>query len=65
MKVVSAQVGMGWSGVFGTGIVVGRKDDSWSAPSAISMAGVGWGLQVGGAISDILIVLRNRSVPPA
>lgn len=33
----------------GTGIVIARKDDgSWSAPSAISTFGMGWGAQVNG-----------------
>ena len=31
----------------GTGLVIARKEDgSWSAPSAISSFGVGWGAQV-------------------
>jgi lipid-binding SYLF domain-containing protein len=57
---VLQQVGMGWSGVVGTGLVIGQKDGAWTSPSAISLAGVGWGLQLGGSVSDILIVLRNR-----
>ena len=47
----------------GTGLVVGRREGAWSAPAAIALAGVGWGFQVGGAVSDILIVLRNRCLP--
>ena len=57
---LEVQVGMGWSGVVGTGLVVGRRDSGWSSPSAISLVGVGWGFQLGGAVSDILIVLQNR-----
>jgi len=31
----------------GTGLVVARREDgSWSAPSAVSTFGVGWGAQV-------------------
>ena len=55
---------MGWSGVVGTGLVVGRRDSGWSSPSAISLVGVGWGFQLGGAVSDILIVLQNRCSHP-
>ncbi len=55
------QVGLGWSGVIGTGLVVGLKNGSWTSPSAISLAGLGWGFQAGGTVSDILVVLRNRS----
>ena len=54
------QVGLGWSGVIGTGLVVGQKDGAWTSPSAISLAGLGWGFQAGGTVSDILVVLRNR-----
>lgn len=57
----AVQIGLGWSGVIGTGLVVGQKDGEWTSPSAISLAGIGWGFQVGGTVSDILIVLRNRS----
>jgi len=53
------KVGMGWSGVVGTGLVIGQEDGAWTSPSAISLAGVGRGLQLGSSVSDILIVLRN------
>lgn len=46
----------------GGGIVIARLDDgSWSAPSAIGLAGVGVGGQVGAEITDFLIVLNSRS----
>ena len=61
-KVKVMQVGLGWSGAIGTGLVVGQKDGAWTSPSAISLAGLGWGFQVGGTVSDILVVLRNRQV---
>ncbi|KAJ8633393.1 hypothetical protein MRB53_026729 [Persea americana] len=45
----------------GTGLVIARKEDgSWSAPSAISSFGVGWGAQVGGELTDYIIVLRTK-----
>lgn len=57
------QLGMGWSAAAGTGVVVARRQEGgWSPPSAIALLGVGWGLQLGGAVSNILIVLRNRCV---
>ncbi|KAK9805137.1 hypothetical protein WJX72_001461 [[Myrmecia] bisecta] len=56
------KIGMGWSATVGTGLVLARRSDgTWSAPSAISLCGLGWGLQLGGALMDLLIVLRNRS----
>ncbi|KAG2435848.1 hypothetical protein HXX76_007043 [Chlamydomonas incerta] len=56
-----ARVGAGWSLSFGTGLVVARTlDGSWSAPCAVSAAGMGWGLQLGGQLTDVLLVLRSR-----
>lgn len=47
----------------GSGLVVVRGErGDWSPPSALAMASVGWGLQAGGALHDLLIVLRNRWV---
>ncbi|XP_006657601.1 uncharacterized protein LOC102703983 [Oryza brachyantha] len=44
----------------GTGLVVARKSDgSWSPPSAIISAGLGWGAQVGGELMDFVIVLSD------
>uniref|UniRef100_A0A0D9WXK2 FYVE-type domain-containing protein n=1 Tax=Leersia perrieri TaxID=77586 RepID=A0A0D9WXK2_9ORYZ len=44
----------------GTGLVVGRRPDgSWSPPSAIVSAGLGWGAQVGGELMDFIIVLHG------
>ncbi|KAI9511628.1 DUF500-domain-containing protein [Russula earlei] len=46
----------------GSGIVIARLDDgSWSAPSAIGLAGVGVGGQAGAEMTDFLIVLNSRS----
>eukprot|EP00252_Welwitschia_mirabilis_P001927 TRINITY_DN1189_c0_g1_i2.p1 TRINITY_DN1189_c0_g1~~TRINITY_DN1189_c0_g1_i2.p1 ORF type:complete len:520 (-),score=91.08 TRINITY_DN1189_c0_g1_i2:313-1872(-) len=55
-----AKAGIGLTYKFGTGIVVARKGDgSWSAPSAIASFGLGWGAQMGGELTDFVIVLRN------
>lgn len=44
----------------GTGLVVSKRlDGSWSAPSAIVSAGLGWGPQFGGELTDFIIVLRG------
>ncbi|KAK9153108.1 hypothetical protein Sjap_000588 [Stephania japonica] len=46
----------------GTGLVLARREDgSWSPPSAISSFGVGWGAQVGGELTDFIIVLRTNN----
>lgn len=33
---------------------------TWSAPSAIMSSGAAWGLQAGGELSDILIILPDK-----
>ncbi|KAF9475639.1 DUF500-domain-containing protein [Pholiota conissans] len=46
----------------GSGIVIARLDNgTWSAPSAIGTAGVGFGGQAGAEMTDFLIVLNSRS----
>ncbi|KAL5989809.1 hypothetical protein ACLOJK_010703 [Asimina triloba] len=55
------KVGVMASYNIGTGLVIARReDDSWSPPSAISSFGVGWGPQVGGELTDFIIVLRTK-----
>ncbi|KAG0451736.1 hypothetical protein HPP92_026095 [Vanilla planifolia] len=45
---------------FGTGLVVSRRSDgTWSAPSAILSFGLGWGAQIGGELTDFIVVLRD------
>ncbi|XP_024523058.1 uncharacterized protein LOC9663528 [Selaginella moellendorffii] len=44
----------------GTGLVIARREDgTWSAPSAIACAGLGWGAQMGGELTDFILVLRS------
>ncbi|KAH7104197.1 DUF500-domain-containing protein [Auriculariales sp. MPI-PUGE-AT-0066] len=46
----------------GSGVVIARLDDgSWSAPSAIGTAGMGFGGQLGAEMTDFLLVLNSRS----
>ncbi|XP_022886705.1 uncharacterized protein LOC111402553 [Olea europaea var. sylvestris] len=57
-----AKVGMMITYNIGTGLVVARREDgSWSPPSAIASFGLGWGAQVGGEVTDFIIVLRTNS----
>ncbi|KAL2895971.1 hypothetical protein RDABS01_028251 [Bienertia sinuspersici] len=45
----------------GTGLVVARRmDGTWSAPSAIASVGLGWGAQIGGELTDFIIVLHDH-----
>jgi len=55
------KAGFLFTGRIGTGLVVARLDDgSWSAPSAIAMSGMGWGFQLGGELTDVLLVLTTK-----
>ena len=49
--------------MLGTGVVLARTRDGWSPPSALGLCGFGWGLQAGGVLCDVLIVLRNKCGP--
>ncbi|GMK59666.1 hypothetical protein CspeluHIS016_0802720 [Cutaneotrichosporon spelunceum] len=54
------KAGFVFSGKAGSGIVVARlPDGSWSAPSCIATAGVGWGLQVGADLTEVVMVLNS------
>ncbi|PIA19285.1 DUF500-domain-containing protein [Coemansia reversa NRRL 1564] len=49
-----------WSGRLGSGLVVARlPNGSWSAPSAISIGGAGVGGQVGGELTDFVMILTT------
>ncbi|EQC25349.1 hypothetical protein, variant [Saprolegnia diclina VS20] len=56
------KVGFVVTGRVGTGLVIAKlPDGSWSAPSAIATAGIGWGAQIGGGVTDFVIILNTRS----
>eukprot|EP00118_Oscarella_pearsei_P016509 m.158325 g.158325 ORF g.158325 m.158325 type:complete len:370 (+) comp38734_c1_seq1:35-1144(+) len=50
----------------GSGLVVAKVSDGrWSAPSAIGIAGIGGGLEIGAEITDFVIVLNSQSAVDA
>ncbi|WVR06612.1 hypothetical protein IAU60_003644 [Kwoniella sp. DSM 27419] len=54
------KAGFVFSGKAGSGLVIARlPDGSWSAPSCIATAGVGWGLQIGADKTEVVIVLNS------
>eukprot|EP00428_Durinskia_dybowskii_P077434 CAMPEP_0170355156 /NCGR_PEP_ID=MMETSP0117_2-20130122/494_1 /TAXON_ID=400756 /ORGANISM="Durinskia baltica, Strain CSIRO CS-38" /LENGTH=385 /DNA_ID=CAMNT_0010609179 /DNA_START=218 /DNA_END=1375 /DNA_ORIENTATION=+ len=56
------KVGFMFTGRYGTGLIVAKlPDGSWSAPSAVQMSGVGWGLQVGAELTDVMLILSTDS----
>lgn len=53
------------SGKIGTGLVIAKLDRpingiDWSPPSAIGTMGLGWGAQVGGELTELVIVLTTK-----
>ncbi len=48
-----------FSGRGGTGVVVARTSHGWSPPSAIGTGGVGFGLQIGGEVTEFVLVLNT------
>jgi lipid-binding SYLF domain-containing protein len=50
-----------WAGKMGTGLVVARNTQTggWSAPSAIGAVGCSFGLQAGGELNSVVVVLNN------
>lgn len=54
------KAGFMFTGRYGTGIVVAKLPDGrWSAPSALMLTGMGWGLQVGAEVTDVLLILST------
>jgi SH3 domain-containing YSC84-like protein 1 len=51
--------GFVFSGRGGTGVVLARTDKGWSGPSAIGAGGMGFGFQIGGQVSELVIVLNT------
>ncbi|XP_052270029.1 SH3 domain-containing YSC84-like protein 1 isoform X2 [Dreissena polymorpha] len=53
----------------GSGIVIAKLDDgidsAWSAPSAIGIAGLGGGFEIGAEVTDFVIILNKRSAVDA
>ncbi|KAJ1633643.1 hypothetical protein T492DRAFT_979863 [Pavlovales sp. CCMP2436] len=50
-----------WAGKMGTGLVIARNAQTggWSAPSAIAALGCSFGLQAGGELNSVLLVLNT------
>lgn len=56
------KAGFMFTGRYGTGLVVAKlPDDTWSAPSAVQISGVGWGLQIGAELTDVMLILSTDS----
>jgi SH3 domain-containing YSC84-like protein 1 len=72
-----AKAGFVFSGRYGSGIVIAKLDSNskrgadmstvpgtsavWSGPSALSLTGIGLGMQLGGEIMDLILILRSSA----
>jgi lipid-binding SYLF domain-containing protein len=55
----------GFSGQGGVGVVVARTKNGWSGPSAIGTGGAGFGLQIGGEVTEFVLVLNTDAAVQA
>jgi lipid-binding SYLF domain-containing protein len=59
------KAGLVVSGRVGTGLLVARLDNRWSAPCALGTVGMGWGMLAGGDITHYLVVLTTHEAVEA
>jgi lipid-binding SYLF domain-containing protein len=60
------KAGFLFTGCYGTGcVIVKLPDGSWSAPSALTITGVGCGWQIGAEVSDTMLFLPNDAAVSA
>lgn len=56
------KAGFMFTGRYGTGLILAKlSDGSWSAPSAVTITGLGWGLQIGAELTDVMLILSTDS----
>ena len=53
------------SGRGGEGVVVARLPRGWSGPSAIATGGAGFGFQIGGQVTEFVIILNTQAAVDA
>lgn len=57
-----ARIGFLMSARAGSGVVIARlPDNSWSAPSALGLGGLGGGFNAGLDVTDVVVVLNSKS----
>jgi len=60
------KAGFMFTGRYGTGLVVAKlSDGAWSPPSAITISGMGWGLQIGAELTEVLLILSSDAAVDA
>ncbi len=51
--------GLIWGGQGGSGVLLARDGQGWSAPAFYSMGGVSWGLQIGVQDTELILVIMT------
>ena len=60
------KAGFMFTGRYGTGLIVTKlRDGTWSAPSAVMVSGVGWGMQIGAEVTDVMLILSSDAAVEA
>jgi len=54
------KAGLGIGGMRGRGIISARNKGAWSAPAFLTLTGGSFGLQIGAAATDVVLVVQNR-----
>jgi len=54
-----AKGGFVFSGKIGEGVVVARTAEGWSGPSFVRTGGAGFGAQIGGEVTELVLVLNT------
>jgi SH3 domain-containing YSC84-like protein 1 len=49
-----------FGGSYGKGLATCRTTEGWSAPLFLAVGGGSWGLQIGGASTDIIMIIRDE-----
>jgi lipid-binding SYLF domain-containing protein len=49
-----------FGGSYGKGVATCRAGEGWSAPLFLAVGGGSWGLQIGGASTDIVMIIRSE-----
>lgn len=57
--------GFVWTGKIGNGVVVTRTANGWSGPSFVRTAGAGFGAQIGGEVTELVLVLNTAEAVKA
>jgi len=56
----TVRAGFIFGGVRGRGIISARTESGWSAPAFLTLTGGSFGLQIGGQVIDLILVIKNR-----